>query len=111
MKIPEALSLTVDLALARGAKSIKDLPGCHEMAVDDHWWIAFNGHADPTACSKGAEVPPYSLYIEWNGWPAGILNAGGGTIAAGTLANEDTYIEAVRKALDGVTMHSREGGG
>ena len=37
--------------------------------------------------------------VKWNGWPAGIITAAGGTIAAAELANEDTLVEALKEAL------------
>ena len=80
----------------QGARSISKSPGCWESQVDKRWWIAINPHKVPTKCSTGHEVPPVSVYIQYNGWPAGELNPRGGWIAAGEGANEDTFIEALR---------------
>ena len=98
MKIPDLMVYVADFALARGAASIKDLPGCWESDVDGHWWLAVNGHAETFKCSRGIDVPPYTIYVEFNGWPAGMIDAGGGEIAAGALANEDTLTKALRAA-------------
>ena len=100
LSVPVALSLIADLSLARGVSGINALPGCHEMEVDEHWWIAVNGHAEMVACSNGPEVPPYSAYVEFNGWPAGIFNRAGGQFVAGSLANEDAFIAAMEKAIE-----------
>lgn len=35
----------------------------------------------------------YSMNIWWNGFPAGIIDPGGGVIAVGGLANENSLIE------------------
>ena len=94
-----ALALIADLCFARGVTGINALPGCHEFAVDEHWWVAVNGHGEPVACSHGPEVPPYSAYVEWNGWPGGIFNRAGGAFAAGSAANEDAFIAALEKAI------------
>lgn len=54
-------------------------------------WAFANGVRDnrtPTKCSHGPEVPPFGIYLEFNGWPAGVVTPGGGCIAAGGVANE-----------------------
>lgn len=61
-----------------------------------------NGHKTPMRCSHGIEVPPFSVYVQFNGWPAGILDAGGGVLAAGEAANEKNFIDALKKRLHGV---------
>ena len=98
-QIGEAFGKVCMLAGALGVKGINALPGCWEHAIDGTWWIALNGHAEPTECSRGASVPPYEMYVECNGWPAGILSPGDGVIAAGEGANEDTLIAAIDAAL------------
>lgn len=100
--LSEAFTRVCDLALALGVKSIKDLPGCWEYQVDEHWWIAVNGHNGATRCAKGADVPPFRCYVEFNGWPAGIIDPYGGTIVAGEAANEDAFIAALDKAIEAV---------
>lgn len=95
-QLSEVFMAIADFALARNAHGIKDLPGCYEVAVDDHWWIAVNGHDVPTRTSKGTEVPKFSAYVEFNGWPAGMLDPFGGVLAAGEIANEDALLAALR---------------
>jgi hypothetical protein len=97
--LPESFVLAVDLAMAKGFRSIKDVPGCVEIEVDEHWRVSFNGHRQTAHTSTGLDVPPVTMAVEFNGWPAGLVNAGGGTIAAGALANEATLCEALRAAL------------
>lgn len=82
---------------------INQLPGCWEYQVDEQWWIACNGHREPTKCSKGFEVAPFHCYVEFNGFPAGEFHPiHGGFIAAGTAANEDTFIAALKLATEKV---------
>lgn len=88
-----------ELGFALGMRNINQLPGCWEHQVDEQWFIALNAHAEPTKCSKGTTVPAFTAYIEFNGWPAGIVNAHGGTIAAGEAANETTLIAAINLAI------------
>lgn len=98
----------VEWSQALGAERINQLAGCWEGAVDEQWWIAINGHNEDTECSRGAKVPPFSAYVEFNRWPAGFLNPYSGTLAAGELANEDTLIAALQAARGQI---SSKGGG
>ena len=93
-------------AQSHGAKDLKNHPGCWESQVDEGWFIALNGHKDPMLTSGGAgkgdvvhpiPVEPYTVYVEWNGWPAGILTPFGGTLAAGEAANPETFVAALAK--------------
>ena len=91
-----ALSL---LAEATGdALPLNKHDGCWEHQIDEQWWCAVNGHKEEMECSHGGKVPSYSALIEFNGWPAGIIDPFGGIVAAGTVANEDSFIAAVEAA-------------
>jgi hypothetical protein len=100
-EISEAYIEVVNLARAIGVTRIDLMEGCWEHQIDDQWWIAMNGHKKPTKCSAGATVPPFEMYVQFNGWPAGVVAPNGGIIAAGELANEDTFIAAVKAAAGG----------
>ena len=86
------------LAKADGIVSTNNLPGCWERQIGD-WWIAVNGHDKPVKCSHGGTVPIFNAYLEFNGWPAGVIDPFGGLIAAGDGANEDSFIAAIDAAL------------
>jgi hypothetical protein len=89
-----------ELAEAIGLRSIKSLPGCWEFQIDGTWWIAVNGHDEPMATSKGGTpVPPFMAYVEFNGWPAGLLDPYGGMLAAGTIANEAALTRAIETTI------------
>jgi hypothetical protein len=96
--ISEAFMAVVDWSEALGAAPMNRHAGCWEHAVDERWWVAVNAHKEPVACSHGPEVPPFTCYVEFNGFPAGLINAYGGTIAAGSVANEDAFITALKAA-------------
>jgi hypothetical protein len=95
--ISEAFAAIVEWSTSLGAKRINQLDGCWEGQVDDQWWIAINGHDEKTKCSKGATVPAFNAYVEFNGWPAGFVNPRGGVLCAGAAANEDTLIAALQR--------------
>jgi hypothetical protein len=93
--MPEVLVQIVELAARLGVVGINKIDGCWEHQVDAHWWFAVNGHPEATECSKGTKVPPFAAYIEFNGWPAGIVDPGGGTLCAGAVGNEANLIAAL----------------
>jgi len=96
--VSEAFAAIAELALSLGASRICDLPGCWEHQIDAQWWVSVNGHRDPCRDSRGHDVPGFTAFLEYAGWPAGLIDPRGGVIAAGGAANEGTFIEAVRKA-------------
>ena len=101
--VPEIYAKAIEYAISIGFENIKDLKGCHVLAIDDHWTIAINGHSDATRAAPdgamGCSVPPYHVGVWWHGWLAGIVGPGGGEFAAGSGANEDSFIEAIDSAI------------
>lgn len=92
-----------EYSYAMGARDINKKPGCYESQVDDHWWFAINPHGETYKCSRGASVPGLHVYVEFNEFPAGIISAYGGVLAAGEAANEQTFIAALRAAAAPLT--------
>lgn len=87
------------LALKDNVGVIADLPGgLYRRQIGD-WRIVFNGTAEPRKPDDGPELPPFSVFVEFNGWPAGLIDPRGGIIAAGTVANEDSFVEAIETDL------------
>jgi hypothetical protein len=85
----------IAVAERQGVKSICDMPGCWEFDAGK-WWVAVNGHKEAVKCSRGAEVPAFHAYVEFNGWPAGLLHPHGeGWLAAGAAANTETFVAAM----------------
>jgi len=98
-RIITAFDEIAQLAIRLGVVPLNARPGCWEFQVDEHWWIAVNGHRESLKCSKGVAVEPFNAYVEFNGWPAGSFNPAGGIMAAGEAANEDAFIAALRAAV------------
>lgn len=100
MKVAEVFSLGRVLML----RIPRDIPSsqtaCWEHQVDEHWAIALNAHDHEVEFSHGVKVPAFTCYLEFNGWPAGFVDPKGGTMAAGSLANEDSLCDALRKAIE-----------
>ena len=55
---------------------------------DRGWHVALNPTNEPVD-----DLQPFSASVSWNGWPAGLIDPRGGIIAAGELANEETFRE------------------
>ena len=99
MTLCDAFFAIADLSNALGAGPLNKHPGCWAHQVDEQWHIEVNGHTVPMRTADGCcELQPFHAAILFNGWPAGIINPRGGTIAAGEAANEDAFIAAVRAA-------------
>jgi hypothetical protein len=94
-RMSEAFILCLDLALklARklGRENIRDQ--FFELDVDAKWRIAVNAKN-----VVHEHVPPFHVLVSYNGFPAGIIGAHGGVIAAGECANEETLCAALRAA-------------
>ena len=98
--IVEAFAEIVALSQRLGVTRINELKGCWEHQVDEQWHISLNGHQEPVRCSAGVEVPPFHCYVQYNGWPAGVIEPGGGCLVGSGLPgeNEKAFIEALRAA-------------
>ncbi len=90
--------LLADYGNKNGAAPLSQFEACWEKQIDEQWWIAMNGHQEPKACSHGNMVESFSCYVEFNGFPAGMIYPFGGILAAGSAANEDIFIEALKAA-------------
>lgn len=94
----DVMLAVAELAMRLGAAPINKHAGCWECQIDERWWVACNGHRSPVVCSKGVKVDPFEIYVEFNGWPAGLVNPRGGTFSAGAAANEDAFLAACKAA-------------
>lgn len=96
---PEAFMMCVELAIAtltkQGYENLRTYPGILKIHPDDRWTI--EGHAQADKEIDG--LPAFNFRLSYNGWPAGIIDAAGGIIAAGEAANEETFIKCVRERL------------
>jgi hypothetical protein len=90
MSEPRYATVFCEAVMAFGRRFGEPLPKrTLEMGnAEKGWGVTLN----PTAEEVDA-LPPFSVKVSWNGWPAGIIQPGGGIIAAGEAANEDSLIE------------------
>ncbi|MDE1871827.1 MAG: hypothetical protein KGI06_06340, partial [Candidatus Micrarchaeota archaeon] len=94
-----------EMAMRLGARDIGGSPGCWEHTWEQgggEWYVAVNGHGVDTHCSRGRLVPPVTAYVEYNGWPAGLIDPGGWMLAEGKVANLRTFMAACDAAGPGV---------
>ncbi len=92
-----AFNSIVELAHAMKVTKIKDIPGLWEVEVGKYL-IKVNGHKETID-----NVLPFHAYIEYNGWPFGIINPYAGTLGAGSEANEDDFINVVKAEIKRIT--------
>lgn len=99
-QICTAFDRIAELGIVLGVSPLNKIDGCWECQIDEHWWIAVNGHKTAIKTSDGIKVEPYTCFVKFNGWPAGVFDpVNGGVIAAGTLANEDAFIKAIEEKI------------
>jgi hypothetical protein len=103
MQICDAFDKMAQLAIALGVTNLKDREGAWVHQVDDQWTIAINGKDHDVEVrpdgSMGATLQPFHAVVFYNGWLASLLNPYGGEFVAGSAANENTFIEAIDRAI------------
>lgn len=95
-----------DALLALGEKDgvvpLNRLPGFYYRRVDRRWRFWLNGQPlrRRVRCRKGLSLYPGELYIEFNGWPFGVLDCatGEGFAGAGDVANLAAFVAALQEA-------------
>lgn len=90
--MPDIFGLIMEIGEKAGALPVKDK--VWTLKVNEYWSFKVNGYPEPR---EG--IPGFHAMIEFNGFPAGLIGLNGGIIAAGEAANEDTFIEALKKHL------------
>lgn len=58
------------------------------------WTVEVNPHKEVVD-----GIAPFEVRVTFNGWPAGLLDAAGGLLAAGCLANEESFLADMRAAI------------
>lgn len=92
--VSEAFLLIMELGLALGVNPVTQFAGCWEHRLGERWLVALNGHRTLVTTSTGAEVPPFHVYVERDGWPVGLLTPFGGTMLPGL---EDELIAELQR--------------
>ena len=105
MQICTAFMKIIDLADHLGVKDIQSLRKPWVHIIDEHWTVAVNGQnvlqrVDPMHHMSIDDLLPYHAAVWFNGWLAGIFSPAGGTFAAGTAANEETFAAAIDAAIN-----------
>lgn len=88
-----------ELSRALGMETISNLTTAWEHQVDEKWKVAVNGQKETVTVDK-LKIPPFHFAVWYNGWPAGLMSPFDGTFAAGSEANEDTFIAALDAAIE-----------
>lgn len=94
-KINEIFVLAAELAIKDGAVPIEEM---YVRKINDSFTIVIN--SDKEREYKGMKIPPFHMYVEYNGLPAGLLDPWDGFIASGKMVNENALIKALKTALE-----------
>lgn len=94
VKVSGSFVAMMHMAERLGVKDMHRMKRCWELQVDEHWWIAVNGKPIAIKCSKGQEISPYHMYVEYDGNVAGLVNVKLGKFVAYKDANEKAFIDA-----------------
>lgn len=102
--LAEIWALVVDIADAHDATPMTKHPRPWYLRIDEQWEISINGGRQPAHCTQisgqpTAPIPATHMLVQFNGFPAGLLSPYDGVIAAGTTANDNTLIAALRAHL------------
>jgi hypothetical protein len=106
----ELAASIANLALALDAHPLNKHPMCWTHQIDEHWFVAMNGHTEPRRVEgapnrMGYTVEPFHIALWYNGWLAASFNISGkGFICRGEAANEDTALEAINRKLAALTQ-------
>ena len=94
-------------AMSHGIKNLSQRQGkglASYLGVAEHdgskWKVWCNASDEKVSARVSekitVEILRWQWYVEYNGWPAGFLDAGGGTFAAGEGANPERFVAALR---------------
>ena len=101
--ICELYSLLAEYCLSTGARSVKDVPGCWEHQIDEHWWVAANGQSTRQDCSRLDGVPAFCFVLFYGDlpWPTVLVGPYEGRIVGGRELGEieNMVIAAVKAAI------------
>ena len=114
--IPEELFEQIWDALIKLAKSREAIPlnkyrDCWYTRLNEQWELAANSHREPKECERfdpPVTIPPFHFYAAFNGWPAAMISAAHAEIAAGTAANADTLLQAIKMAIGNASIGNCE---
>ena len=105
-QLEEFWQLAADLAIRTGAAPLTKHRGAWFIRLSLEWELAINGHTHIVSCSqfhhhKGAPItlPPLGCYAEFNGWPALVGDPRAAAIAAGSVANAESLLAALRARI------------
>ena len=79
-----------------GLPPLVKMPGKRWAGTCGPWSWLVNASKVPITTEAGVTVPAFHTYVEFNGWPAGVLDAvGEGEFAAGSLADSEAFAAAL----------------
>jgi len=103
--LSEAFLLIGELAEKLGVTPLINHPGLWTHSIPGikggTWRWALNAHQEALVDEEsGVAVEFAHCFLQWSGWPAGMLTPYGGWICSGEAANEGTFIAALKQELE-----------
>lgn len=91
-----------DLVKAHGKQPLSKHDGCWNLVLPDtRWAVAINGHPEEHESDFSQQkVPPFHIFVQFNGWPFALINPQEAQIGCGRLANIDTLYDAIVQATE-----------
>jgi hypothetical protein len=80
-------------------KWIKGTVWDSKQLLGDHWRCWINATDQNQEVANGYLIKPFHMYVEFNGWPAGICDPHTGLICAGEAADVFTLRDAIHHAI------------
>ena len=89
-----------ELATLHGRADTPNTLWVLELLPNRLWILAANGDPEPLPYTDPSgityQVPPGSVWVQCDGWPAGIIDMNGATLPAGTNNNAAALLRAMR---------------
>ena len=107
VKVVAVLEPILELAAVHGVSRIDELDGAWEIAIDEHWYLAVNGHEERVFVDPpdrmGVTIPPFNFCLWYDCWLAALFHPYGGQIVAAPEVSEEIFVEAVRQHIRDLT--------
>lgn len=104
--LEELWTAIFDLTEAHGAAPMSQHKDGWIMRLDRRWCLAVNGLNEslrmriPPPNSHELLVPPFHVYVDFNGWPFAFITPETAEVGCGEVANIDTLYEAIVQATE-----------
>ena len=83
-----------------GVSGLSRMRGCWEFTLPPEFEISVNGHREVVRDRQGADVPAFSAYVRYHGWPCMIADPYGEAYLTSVDPDVPTSAERLRARLE-----------